>query len=34
VFLNKLLGSVDCLVHTFDRLLDYAGRNSLNSLGN
>ncbi len=34
VFLNKLFRSVNCLVHTFDCLLDYASRNSLNSLGN
>jgi hypothetical protein len=33
VFLNKLFGSVNCLVHAFDCLLDHASRNSLNSLG-
>jgi len=34
VFLNEFLGSVDRLGHSFDRLLDNATCNALDSLGN
>ncbi len=34
VFLNEFLGRVDGLGHAFASLLDYAGRHTLDALGN